>query len=490
MLQGRVGVAALVLVVGFVGSARAQDAATVSKVDQINKRAMGEYDMLEFDNAKKMLNEALSLLKKHGLDNEAVAAKTYGNLGIVYVAGLKDRYKGFQQFVKALQLKPDFKLDPAVATPELQEVFDNARETVGVPRSGKTVATTERKSPPASEERRTPVEDDGVSADVKGIVHNPIDSAPAGQPISVPAQVGSNLQATRVFLFYRPPHREDFATVPMTRTRKGTYVGTIPGEAVSGHAVQYYIEARDARGRPLQNAGSPTSPNIITVTAAIAAPPADTEDNPLEKKETSKGESTQVTKKPETGVLSRHNAWITLGVGTGGGWTTGNAELATMGGVSTAPSVPIASGVAPAYFHVAPELGFFLAERWALSLQGRIEAFISANPQQPDRGSPAVGAFAAFGRVMYFFSRESFRGYFDFAAGGGDLRHVVDVSQGNGKPGATDTVNSGPIFLGPGLGFHWDFSDIVGVVGEVQSLIGADQFTAHVDFNLGLAINL
>jgi hypothetical protein len=105
-------------------------------------------------------------------------------------------------------------------------------------------------------------------------------------------------------------------------------------------------------------------------------------------------------------------------------------------------------------------------------------------------GEPASGGIAVLGRVLYFFSRDKFRGYVDFAGGGGDIRHTVDIADALMRPGATDTVDSGPVFFGPGIGFHYDFSDRVGLVGEVQSLIGADQFTANLDANFGLAFNL
>src|SRR5207245_8858223 len=118
-------VAALIVLAlaGSSGHAHAQDAAAAAKIEQLNKRAMGDYDMLEFESAKKTLTDALNLVKKSGLDGDPVAAKTYINLGIVYVARIKDRYKGFQQFVKALRIKPGATLDPAVRTPQLQQVF-------------------------------------------------------------------------------------------------------------------------------------------------------------------------------------------------------------------------------------------------------------------------------------------------------------------------------------------------------------------------------
>src|SRR5262245_35017236 len=108
MLRSRVLLATLALA-AFAQTARAEED-PAAKIAQLNKRAMEDYDLLEFEAAKKTLLEAVSLLKKNGLENDTSAAKTYINLGVVYVGGLKDRYKGFQQFVKALQIKADARL--------------------------------------------------------------------------------------------------------------------------------------------------------------------------------------------------------------------------------------------------------------------------------------------------------------------------------------------------------------------------------------------
>jgi hypothetical protein len=305
--------------------------------------------------------------------------------------------------------------------------------------------------------------------------------------------VGSDLAASRVFLFYRTPDREDFATVPMARNKKGVYVGTIPAEATGGRSLQYYIEARDARGKPLMGNGSPASPNIITMTAAVAGQAADTDENPLTQKKASTGGAAggsagEVTEKSEPEHPGKHTVWLTAAIGTGFGLATGKAETPRS---ANAPDsgVSIATGIAPAVLHIAPEIGFFVSDHLALSIQARLQVLTNAQPLT-NAAVPANGAIAGFGRLMYFFGGEHFRGYLDMAAGGGDIRHTVDISNAVGAPGATDTVNSGPVFFGPGLGFHWDFSDRVGLIGELQSLVGLDIFTINVDANLGFALNL
>src|SRR4030095_14836019 len=98
----------------------------------MNKKAMEDYDSLEFESARKTLIDAVSILRANGYDETPLAAKTYINLGILYISGFKDRNRGVQQFVNALRTKPESKLDPALATPELDEAFQAASRQAGV----------------------------------------------------------------------------------------------------------------------------------------------------------------------------------------------------------------------------------------------------------------------------------------------------------------------------------------------------------------------
>src|SRR5689334_14620365 len=80
----------------------AQDGDASERIEVLNKRAMEDYDLLEFGEAKKLLVEAVEIIKRSHTEGE-LAAKTYLNLAVVTIAGLKDRYKGLTYFVKALQ---------------------------------------------------------------------------------------------------------------------------------------------------------------------------------------------------------------------------------------------------------------------------------------------------------------------------------------------------------------------------------------------------
>src|SRR5690242_7418303 len=73
------------------------------QVQRLNKRAMEDYDALEFDSARRTLLDALQMLRANGLDETPTAAKTYINLGIIYINAFKDKNRGQQQFVNALK---------------------------------------------------------------------------------------------------------------------------------------------------------------------------------------------------------------------------------------------------------------------------------------------------------------------------------------------------------------------------------------------------
>ena len=92
-------------------TAMAQDQAAVDKLVQMNKKALDDYDTLDWDAAKRILLDALVAGKKAGLDNHPVMGRTYIHLGAVYITGFKDRQKGLQSFQRALEIDPD---DPAV----------------------------------------------------------------------------------------------------------------------------------------------------------------------------------------------------------------------------------------------------------------------------------------------------------------------------------------------------------------------------------------
>src|SRR3954463_139967 len=90
----------------------AQQQDVVKLVERLNQKAMEDYDSLEFDSARQTLLSAIAKLRDAGQDETPTAAKVYMSLGVVYIAGFKDRNRGIQQFVDALKIDGTAQLDP------------------------------------------------------------------------------------------------------------------------------------------------------------------------------------------------------------------------------------------------------------------------------------------------------------------------------------------------------------------------------------------
>src|SRR5262245_12151337 len=134
----------LVLAMATPRAALAQSDEIIDKVTKQNKKAVEEYENLNFEEARKILKDALDLCSQNGLDKHPVKARTHIHLGIVILAGFKQREVAIKQFRKALEIQPDIKLTKSLANPEIQEAFDEAVAGMGTPEKGEKLEKTEK----------------------------------------------------------------------------------------------------------------------------------------------------------------------------------------------------------------------------------------------------------------------------------------------------------------------------------------------------------
>jgi len=524
----------------------------------MNKKAMEDYDSLEFDSARKTLVDAVAMLRANGVDETPLAAKTYINLGIVYIAGFKDVNRGKQQFVNALKINPDAKLDPALATPELEEAFDAARKQAGVkkkpppvePPPPKPVETPKPKPKPPEEpppppepppKPEPPPEPEPPSQDeVKGLQHNPVDEVRPNQPILVKALLGNDVGATKLFLFFRGSGQEDYVSLAMKHTKGAEYVAQIPAEATSGRALQYYLEARDQRGRPVVGSGSAPNPYIITI-SETAPPGEQMPEIAVEEDEALKARLRRQREEEEKKSGKFHRLFIFLMPGIGLGYQPGGNhtevawQLQNPGDDTQAyTQQPIGSGgFAIAPFHLSLEVGGMITRGFSLSLIGRFQVVTGANAEsQTDATntsltSPtkkATGAVAGLLRARYRFLEGKFHPYVHLDIGYGQIRHLLDISSAEsdthplvdkysalaynsnpaGMPGdaiyphqqvcpnhndCRDTIVIGDFLVGGGLGIWYDFHKYLAFIFDVNILgaIGVgDQSGMNIDLQLGI----
>ena len=217
---------------------------------------LNDYLGMNFQGAAKKLHEAIDLCNQGGCSPEALA-KMYGDLAVVYIAGLQDREQGKEALKTALQLEPKLQLDADLVTEEVESVF---REIKG---AGAAPARPARATPvtPAS---TGPVPESG------GMVH----VAPVEQTVltPLPLYVELTTNAKQVHVRYQSPTSRDWETVTMKKHDTGygvlidcKDVGT-PGE------FRYYIEAI-ADGKVVAYSGTQEAPHRTSITSEVQAIP-------------------------------------------------------------------------------------------------------------------------------------------------------------------------------------------------------------------------
>jgi hypothetical protein len=422
--------------------ARAQDQAALEKIAKINKKAVDEYQNLNFDESRKLLQQALDAAGESGLDNHPVNARTYVHMGVVLLAGFKQKDEAIKAFRKALQIQPDIKLDKSLATPEIQEVYDEA------------IAAQKAEPPPPP---------------VEGIKHQPV--ARSNRGVSIAIRAGAE-GAKSVTVYFRTDAADEFAEKELREDPPGSgvWVGEIPGSAAQGTALQYYIEATGADDAKLGSKGSSEEPLTIALAAG--------------------------RKEPKPAPEPEGPTWLVgLGVGSGLGWTSGYGEVNVRDRIDP-------PGFAPSMLaHVAPEVGYFVNPTLMLSVQFRLQVVTGASTFYPGGTQcgdgvckPAWYALAGLARASYFLSEGDFRPYIVGMAGLGQIRHVstfksVEECGTSMKEPCVDTVAAGPVLVGGGGGFLYDLTPGFALTLGTNLLLGFTTFTFHVDINGGVALS-
>jgi hypothetical protein len=460
-----------VLTSATLARAEAEDSAAVEKATKLNKKAVDEYQNLNFEESRKLLKNAIDVCNSSGLDNHPVTARTYIHLGIVMFTGFKQKDEAIKHFRKALEIQADIKLDKILATPEVQEVYDEAVE--------QHKAASAPKTPP-------PPPKPG-----EGIDHEPIAESPQNTAITIKAGIDPGVGAKKVYLSFSADGADDFAEREMKEDPPGsnTYVAEIPASATQGGVVDYFIEALGDGDNAVATKGSQNK----TMKIAMLGPNGQRLVPALRK-------TVKPPKKPATPSDEGPSLFFGLGVGSGVGYASGTGEVHSTHVVSP-PGLAMSRLV-----HFTPEVGYYLSPTLMLSVQLRYQLisganeYYSADPTECGDGicSPGTYAFAGFGRLNYFFGEGDLRTYVAGIGGLGTIRHVAafDSLTNCGPPPAqgqppnktcVDTVASGPVFLGLGAGIMYNLSPAFALTLGTNALVGFTKFTFHADLNAGVA---
>ncbi len=408
-------VVAILLVMPTTANADKSDKRVVAKT----KKAMGEYDMMEFESAKSLLLEAIAIGERAESKGD-VLAEAYLNLGIVYYSGLDAGEDAAESFANAIRLNKAIELGVAYSTPEMKTLLDEARSSLASASTG--------------------------NCPESGFTHSLVDEAAYGTAPGISAKIGADLSVASVQLFFRSEGELEFSKATLSKKGSCEYLGNIPTRAVQGKFVHYYITAIDGAGKDIAHKGTAGSPNIIEV-AASGGSVSITDEDPL-----LGGEE----KKP--GLLDEDtgpSVFVSMTIGSGGGYVQGPTEKILS---------EVGCCVGAAFLHLMPEVGYFLNPQLAISAAFRAGFPIGANVE-----GHATFAPAGLLRVRYILDPSGEGVQVSGSIGGGVIRNVVNIE--NASPGMdTDTTVMGPLLIGGALGYSLSIGGPIRLVAELNAL--------------------
>jgi hypothetical protein len=365
---------------------------------------------------------------------------------MVFGAGLNDRINAIKHFTEALRISSSAKLNPARATPLLQELFQVAHENLD---------TTNKEK------------------DIFGLQHTPLKQAIQGHSIRIKARLGKDIRASLMVLFYRTGHPREYEWVVMREQRSGLYVGIIPAKRTT-QSIVYYIEAQDEAGQRVQGNGTAIKPNLITLKPdpMVASQPAPVKSSIFHGRR---------------GPMDKLFTLAIMG-GTGAGFLAGGtSENTAPQWIGSPAQVDIQPGFAIAPVHISPELGLQISEKWQLSILGRIQIMNMTTTPKYSYKLSILGEV----RLKRLFGRDNWRYFVTFGIGAGEIRHRIPLGAYNGEytknSDLVDARVAGYIAAGGGAGLCFMFNQYFGWVLDVNGLLlFPNSFTANLDFNTGL----
>lgn len=443
-MRARCFVATLVILFGF-GTAHANPKGDVqTKI----KEAMENYDLMDYDAAKKLLTQALALAKKAKLDKDPVTAKAYIDLGIVQFVN-QDPDGAKLSFLSAVQIDPKIQIEPAYKSAEMGKLLESVRS--------EATGGGGEKAPP-----EPAVADSGVDcAAVQGLQHTIIDEAKSNAPVQIEALVAPEVTTSKVVVMYRPEGATEFTEVKLKKEGDCKYVGSIPTSALKGTLLHYYVAAFADGPKPVASKGSSGSPNIIEITAAAGggAVASDNEDPINGSKGGGGGGGVDASVSSGVTVTGPKKAKFLIGIagGTGFGYVTGTTE-----GMNTVKNCCIGSSLVV----LQPEIGFFLNPKMSVGIVGRIGMPIGANVE-----GHATAAPGALARVRFALSENGDGVRVMGQVGAGILRNTIKLDAAmNGMD--TDVVAQGPLLIGGGIGYAKHLSSSLSFTADLSVLAG------------------
>jgi hypothetical protein len=287
--SGVVVVLGLVLAAGEAGAQMGGNPQTA--IVQMNQQAMAAYGNLQFQQALQMLQQAQTMCQQYRVGGPTLG-RTMLNMGVIEVGGFQNNAAGLEHFKQALCIDPTLMLDPLSSTPEVETLFNLARNQARTPG-----ACQQQPQPvpqpmpqpmpqpqpyPQPQPVPQPMPQPQPLQPAQLIRHEPVTQQQRLIPVPLYAEVNPNAKVGTVILFYRTLGERIFQQVQMKQQGRGyaAMIGCDVLQTFDPTGVEYYIAVLDPNSQLLGTAGTEAQPLQVAIVQQLMGPPPALPDSP------------------------------------------------------------------------------------------------------------------------------------------------------------------------------------------------------------------
>lgn len=206
---------------------------SLAQADNPYRKGLHCYEILDISCAIKELTYAI---EKSNLSDEE-KNNAYLHIGFSYII-LNDKEKAKVNFIKAFEINPKLEIDSLNQGPKIKDLFEEAKKEF--------------------------FESDNTAPRITHYPRNINEKLPSSVKIEILAHVTDDRFVKNVILYYKNAEELTYNFKEMILVGKDQYKGVIPSFIVTKSGVEYYIEAKDAKGNTTLSASN-SNPYYISI---------------------------------------------------------------------------------------------------------------------------------------------------------------------------------------------------------------------------------
>jgi hypothetical protein len=308
-----------------------------------------------------------------------------------------------------------------------------------------------------------------------------------GQPLRVQCTATPELKIVAVVMLHRPSGNEVYTPTPALRTERGRFTVTLCPDTLAPGPVHFYFEGKDAEDRLVASSGDLDDPHLLVVRGAPAQPVvarASTsrgtrirDEDPLAAARAER----EAERVAAVNSVQRQPGRFFVGMGAGYGY-----GFYPESHLDFRRDLRIQANTGPAgILLLTPEVGYQMSDRFAFGVQLTWQRLSGSGIGDAQMGSPATSGFSLLARGSYHTGEGRVQLVYSGFLGAGDGLHLVVPPLPDQGLRRNDSVRTGPVLLGPGLGLLFHLQQHAAIVAETRLLAGVPQFAAIMDARLG-----